>query len=349
MTRRRVPTILLLLAQAAATSADPPASAVGGRIERTHAFVARIDKATDRGVEWLREAQCDDGSFPGFPGYPQAVTALAYCTLRACGVPKSDGCADRAWNVMRRGYKKADLQTYSATLYLMAIAAHGDAVAKPKDDRDVKLNADDAKWASEIAVCLAGGQDADGAWSYGIDQTGKAGGSTYAGVRPSSIFDHSNAQYALLGLKSAARCGVAIDPMIWKRSLSHFLAAQEPTGPDTPRWTATTKKGDTVATVVDHARGWTYERREARRSMDVVYESMTAGGVSSLVICRSELLGTRDCSAKLDAESERAIWDGLAWLGVNWPQGPIRAEPKGKTSADPRKPVDTSDPTLDCY
>jgi hypothetical protein len=45
---------------------------------------------------------------------------------------------------------------------------------------------------------------------------------------------------------------------------------------------------------------------------------MTSGGVSSLVICRSELLGGADYDSKLDRRAEQGIWDGLAWLGANF-------------------------------
>jgi hypothetical protein len=48
---------------------------------------------------------------------------------------------------------------------------------------------------------------------------------------------------------------------------------------------------------------------------------MTAAGVSSVVICRSELMGSKDMNAKLEADSEKSVWDGLAWLGTRW-RGP---------------------------
>jgi hypothetical protein len=57
--------------------------------------------------------------------------------------------------------------------------------------------------------------------------------------------------------------------------------------------------------------------------------SMTAGGVSSIVICRSELMGTHEMTPKLEAESERAAWDGLAWLATKWDPAP----PPGAKSA----------------
>jgi hypothetical protein len=321
MAGRRGAVLLLVLAGVALGGDSPRAG-----IQRDAKFQKGVDAAIDRGVGWLREAQKPDGSYTDFPTFDGATTALAYHTLRVCGVKRDDPAAVRAWDAAKRLYARENLRTYSAAIYLMAIASHGDPVAKATDDRDVHLSAEDAKWAREVAGCLAGAQDDEGCWSYMVATNAKPAGSgagAAAGAKPhgEGSYDHSNTQYALLGLKSAARCGVPIDDGIWKRSLDHFLAAQEKSGPEVPRGTDAgarkpAAKGATRATpLVDHARGWQYDARPDPRG---VYASMTATGVSSIVICRSELLGTRAMTSKLDADSERAVWDGLAWLGTNW-------------------------------
>jgi hypothetical protein len=117
-------------------------------------------------------------------------------------------------------------------------------------------------------------------------------------------------------MKAAARCGVAMDPSLWTRSLDHFLATQEKDGPTTARAPADpADKGVTAAaSVTDRARGWGYGHAGA-------YASMTAAGVSSVVICRSELMGTAAMNATLESASEKSTWDGLAWLGTRW-EGP---------------------------
>jgi len=316
--------VLLLVLAGVALGGDPPRAG----IPRTAKFQQGVDAAIDRGVGWLREAQRADGAWPDFPGFPGATTALAYHTLRVCGVKRDDPAAVRAWDAAKRLYAREKLQTYSAAIYLMAIASHGDPVSTPTDDRDVHLKPDDAKWAREIAGCLAAAQDDEGGWSYSVATDAEPSGSgagAAAGARRrgrNGAFDHSNTQYALLGLKCAARCGVPIDPDIWKRSLDHFIDAQEKEGPAVPRGrdAGARKPAARGATrdsaLLDHARGWGY--CESVGALDSAYPSMTAGGVSSVVICRSELLGTRAMTAKLDAESERAVWDGLAWLATSW-------------------------------
>ena len=322
--------VLLLLIAGVALGGDPPR----GAIPRTAKFQSGVDAAIDRGVGWLRKAQKADGSFADYPGYEGATSAFAYHTLRVCGADRDDPAAKRAWDAARKAYAKESLQTYSAAIYLMAIASHGEPVAKATDDRDVRLSSEDAKWAREIAGCLAGAQDLRGVWSYDVATYARPSGSgagsvAHPGGGSSGPYDHSNTQYALLGLKAAARCGVPIDPSVWSRSLEHFLAEQEKSGPAVPRGSdpsvrkSETKGATRDAKLVDHARGWDYGwDAGSHRSVSA---SMTAAGVSSVVICRSELLGTRAMTTKLDAESERAVWDGLAWLGTQWSPRPTPA------------------------
>src|SRR5262245_3486791 len=322
--------VLLLLAAGVALAGDSPRPPV----PRDAEFQAGVDAAIERGLGWLREAQKADGSFADFPQFDGATTALAYHTLRVCGVAGDDKAVVRAWDAAKKKYSSDKLRTYSAAIYLMAIASHGDPVAKATDDRDVRLKPGDAKWAREIADHLVAVQDETGAWGYNVVLTGPASqalGSAAVRMLQDGPDDNSNTQYALLGLKAAARCGVPIDSAIWKRSLSHFLTTQETKGPDVARGAgpvaleAPSKGVTRDAPLTDRARGWGY----ADSNPGTPYAAMTAGGVSSVVICRSELLGTRMMTAKLDAESERSAWDGLAWLGANWNPGMPRVPAGG--------------------
>jgi hypothetical protein len=43
--------------------------------------------------------------------------------------------------------------------------------------------------------------------------------------------------------------------------------------------------------------------------------------VSSVVICRSELMSGKEMPPQIEADSEKSVWDGLAWLGTRW-RGP---------------------------
>jgi hypothetical protein len=189
------------------------------------------------------------------------------------------------------------------------------------------------------------------------------GGFSYeSNARPSGSHDHSCSQFAILGLKAASRLGVKVPEETWVRALRHFLAAQEPKGPMVPRVDAPDagdpgprKPGAEVVTVgapreKDEARGWKYmcpnslaaPKKGGPGGLGDLAEkatgAMTAGGVSSLVICRSELDGVPALAPALRRLTEKGIRDGLAWLslhfedaGVDLPQGLPPDVPKGAT------------------
>src|SRR5262247_842857 len=120
---------------ATADAAPPPAT-----IERTPEFVERVNAAIDRGVAWLKKTQSAKGTWPDYPLFEGATTALAYHTLRVSGVPKDDAVAKAAWSAMKREYRQPSLTTYGAACYLMAIAEHGERVTDAPDERDVRLD-----------------------------------------------------------------------------------------------------------------------------------------------------------------------------------------------------------------
>jgi hypothetical protein len=309
--KRRRGAVLVLCAASAALSADGPPPSPDA-IERKPEFVQRVGEAIDRGVAWLKKTQAPDGSFADFPTFPGAVTALAYHTMRVCGVPRDDRAASRAWTSLRRAYKPKELQAYTAALDLMAVAEHGDQFGRENGDRVVRLTRADLAWAGELTRALVAGQDARGVWDYHVGC-----GAQVFDFGP-GYYDHSNMQYALLGLKAAARCGVPIDASVWKKALTHFLDAQENAGPDAPRGMGKpADKSRTMSVPVDRARGWGYQScgSPIDRGGGVAETAMTAAGISSIVICRSELIEAEDLSPTLDADSERAAWDGVAWIG----------------------------------
>jgi len=322
---------LVVLLVASAANASPERDE---RVPRSPEFVRRVGAAIDRGVAWLRSVRRPEGAYPDYPDHAGATTAFAYHAMRACGVPRDDVEAEAAWNALRRACRQGGLPTYEAVLCLMALSSHGDPIANAGAERDVRLSGDDAAWAAELASRLARGQDAEGRWSYGKDARGRTSDQDRgAAATPNGAkYDHSNTQYALLGLKCAARCGVAVPAATWSRSLAYFLAQQEKTGPAAAR-------SDGAAKPEDRARGWGYMGQEDESPWRNPTPAMTAGGVAALVVCRSELLVARALPSKLDLESRQAVFDGLAWLGRTWsPSGPPRlggAAPRAPSKAPP--------------
>jgi hypothetical protein len=303
--------VLGWLAAAAIVAAPGPAPAGGDafRIERKPEFVEKVNAAIDRGVGWLRGAQEPGGPYKDYGPYTDAMTALAYYTLRVCGVPRDDPAAVKAFDAMRQAYdaakRRGELKTYTVGLLCMALAEHGDPVAPSERDRDrdpqSKLDVDDTVWMKELVKLLEDWQTPGGRWSYPMPGGGNA----------RDVYDNSNTQYALLGLKAASRAGVRARTSTWMKSLRHFLEAQEDDGPQVLRFEPG-EKGRTSARAMDRARGWGYVANAP------AYGSMTAGGVGSVVICRSELLGCHDYPPGLDAKAEQSARDGLAWLGAHF-------------------------------
>ncbi len=267
-------------------------------------------------------------------------------------------------DALRRRGAGDGISTYFVACCLLALdARHNRGVtalgkgAPPRSQRaTVPVGATDSAWAAELVAWLVDAQDdgrtprnarpldgwrrpqpkdsdATATTPSSTPTLAEGGGFGYDRSDISwSYHDHSNSQFALLGLKSGARLGVAIDDAVWLRSLRHFIAAQAKEGPEVPRVDArgaasASRATSDAAGPTDHARGWAYScagsRFDPARNLgarpDVAEwgPSMTAGGVSSLVICRSELDGARVFDAGTAALTETAIRDGLAWLALD--------------------------------
>ncbi len=293
-----------ILAVGSLPVAPRDAAAEVGRIERTPEFIQQVNASIDRGVAFLRKAQLREGGWPAYPGYGPATTAFAYHTMRACGVPATDPALERGYAALRdewNGYPPPLRQTYTIALVMMAVAEHGRRQPTPDGERTTALEPADEAWMREMVATLERRQAQDGTWGY-------LGASSRA-----DRTDNSNTQYALLGLKAAARCGVAIRSATWRDALQHFVSSQETQGPAAfagPEMTS--RKGSTGSRPTDASRGWGYTEGGA------AYGSMTAGAVGSVVICRSELVGTSGMPAGLDSRAEKSIRDGLAWLGMHF-------------------------------
>ena len=301
-----------LLAAAAAhggAAEEPPPPPTPAPATATE-FQERVDGAIERGVAWLRERQQRDGGWDVRPIRAFHVpadgsvgpTALALYTLRSCGVAREDPAVARGFQRLREIYllrkrqRHGGLDTYGVSLALLALEAHHSSRA-PESRR---IPDEDLSWIRELASWLVQAQRKDGAFSYWSPAQGPG-------------FDFSNGQFAILALKAARRCGVDLPRGLWKRAVERLLDGQEKSGPYLERFEPPTpgKDGTTrPAPAKDKARGWGYATGLPATG------SMTAGGVSSLVICRSELLGGADWSASEDGKVEQAIRDGLAWLGA---------------------------------
>jgi len=336
--------VLVLFLAVSALAGDAPAQ----RAERGPDFGRRVHEAIRRGIAWLRTQQSADGSFrgpgSGRPGgwgsknwswnwgwgwggwgstenYGNAVSV--YVTLRTCGVPSDDPSAKGAWDALHRAARDRDeterraryrIGTGVVAMTLLAIESHGDCAESAEDRSEVHLSPADAAWAAELVALLAAGQHEDGGWSRGIDEKEEG--------RPDFLRTpdlHSCTHFALLGLDAAARCGIAVDPAVWRRALDHLVSVQELGGPTVRREVSRDPASARTPkpAPLDRARGWGWGHGSSDATKVRVWT--TACGVASVAICRRRLAGRTEMTKKLDTDSERSMWDGLAWLGRNWP------------------------------
>lgn len=296
-----------------------------------------IDACLEKGVAWLKAQQGKDGSFPGFtldesskayagggggPLYMEepGVTSLCLLALLKGGVPVKDPAIQRGFDWLQGTLKRlpqgmgTPFSTYDVATALMAIEARhagelkGSRSRKKAASLRVKLADWEREWAVALVNLLLEWQHAGGGWRYGSLLGGGEPPLDAAGGKP-GFADISATQYALMGLKTATRCGIRVEPAVFVKAAEFLMESQEKEGPERDRVNGKGKA---------RARGWSY-----LPSADNPYHarptgSITAAGLVGLLVCRAEILADRKMKAKekdpLVGRIEGAIHDGLAWL-----------------------------------
>lgn len=135
-------------------------------------------------------------------------------------------------------------------------------------------DAESKKALQKVADVIAAAQLPTGSWGYTVS-------------KPDAHDNTSTAQYALLGLQAAANRGCKVPESAFENAARYFVGAQE--------------KGADAA-------GWGYH--DSRNT----HGSVTAIGIASLVICRSNLPADHAARKSMDD----AIRKGIGWLGKNF-------------------------------
>jgi hypothetical protein len=226
---------------------------------------ADVRRAVRRGVDAIYAAQKPDGSW-GEPQLPGGITSLAAFTLLTAGERADDPRVRGALEIIR---KLPNQHTYVASLKILALGA-----------------ADPRKYRREISAAvdwLVAAQQVGGLWNY-----------TEVGTR----FDHSNTQFALLGLYAAATNGFSVPFNAWQKAQTALLRTQNPDG------------------------GWSYQVE------DRSYGSMTAAGVADLLILNRTFAPNRERGFRDGAASgcgkhktARPLQRGLEWLERHFQAG----------------------------
>jgi hypothetical protein len=293
-----------------------PASAQGWKPKKSKIPDADIDRAIEKGIDWLKS----NGGSGG--GGPHGVTGeeLVFYTLYHGGLPKNDPVFQ---SYLKRIVDKDPSKTYSVSVAAMCLSS---------------LDKVGYQWKLEqYAQFLCDNQCANGQWSYGEpiriekknitltpspeppaqvasgpggqmikpaanDKTplygtevragaakGKGGGTQVlqkVKVRqqrkgPESG-DNSNSQYASLGMRACGEAGIDIDPQVLRKALEWWEQQQCSDG------------------------GWSYGGKDAPGS----WGSMTVGGTGALCIY-NWLLGKK-------WQGDSKVQKSLQWVADNW-------------------------------
>ena len=290
-------------------------------------FRLAVAEAIERGLFHLREQQAPEGHW-GPPDDPHGVghTALPLLALLKAGVPADDEAVVRARASIRR---REVTSVYSAGCWLMALhalyAPHLDTQdTDVGSDREARVRAEairealtpeDRRAIETTRDFLLEAQNARGLWHYGLPE-----------AAASRSFDLSNTQYALLGLRAVADCGLEVPGSAWRAALQGLIGIQDPEGEAVRLDLRETRDGYVfVGSERAAARPFRYKdgrahgpKGENTVPTEVASGSMTTAGVACVAICMEGLWRSRRFSGKERREANHAIRDGLAWMQVNF-------------------------------
>ena len=281
---------------------------------------AAIDKAIDTGVEWLKGEQSANGAFGGVNSkgtlhYEMGTTAIAALALLAGGVARGEPAVDRAYQYLVEKDKVhgsgGGRATYDAGLLLMYVTAYWRGEESEQAGRGRRpgrgeknpcnLPAEAQRRIQDVASFLIRvRKPATSTWGY-----------------PAHRDDHSNTQYAFLGLRAARDCGAKVPAQVFVQSAKTLIERQEPEGPKVPRIVVSTDPNQSDYVVgYDRARGWSYLQQPFMAT-----GSMTTSGIAVLAICHDALTNPKRAGlydSKLERQLTTSVADGFAWLDKNW-------------------------------
>jgi hypothetical protein len=374
MTPHSLPIVAVLALAAGAQGVKPnPVKPAFEQIpvERDASLVAKINESITRGEAWLVNVQGKSGSFQSEErgarlGYTElALYALASGALsfpdvepKAPAAPKGvkpvkpDPAEEHARalrEAIERGLafvkENPFRETYALSLVLLTLDAH--TTPKWERERYAKLT-EPERLRYRFPRRLT---DAERLWiEQSADEllTHRFKGLFSYSKNPGSG-DVSNTQFALLGLRAAARCGYEVPPRMWLEALEYFVKYQDKEGPpgEFPvlRSQPTPGKPLEIVSVKAQERCWGYSFRDGGgfdpkkgkrpKPKDVPIAGFSAGasgthaaiGIASIILARDELARSLDrkpdanlstAQRLMEPDLDRAVRDGIAWLVGHW-------------------------------
>jgi len=239
-----------------------------------------------RGQEFLISRQLANGSWDSsYNGSdPLGPTALSIQALVNSGLPPEHRSVRAGLEFIRRS--EIPTRTYELATCIMALAAAG----QPADVGRIGTMAARLE-ATQLKISDGKDGKGRGAWGYG-----DRGGPTWS-------WDHSNSQFAILGLREAAYAGIPVDEDVWRRAQDHWMQTAGGTG---------------IAPAPGARIAWNYGPSQQFTG------SMTAAGIASLTITSSFVRnldgetadGDIDCCGRdtIDEAVRSTIDGGNRWL-----------------------------------
>ncbi|MCB9935702.1 MAG: hypothetical protein H6840_08425 [Planctomycetes bacterium] len=280
---------------------------------------ADIERAIKKGCDYLLSVQAKDGGFTAPDGYggmgvPGAAGALLALMHGQCSRDSEE--IKRGMEYLTR--ETIGAGTYRDALVLMTFQKYYEpeqlaAGIMTADSPEAFRAAQQAVWKQidkahrkliqDLADNLDGAQNAHG-WGYGPPQPGSGAGN-YA--------DNSCSQFGVLGMKAASLLGAKLKPDCFKCEAQRLIKTFQEDGPFEDlawRWLCAPEgdKPPREMTGKAHPGGWSY-MGNSEPSM-----SMTAGGVSSLAICRDELKVRGVLDDSLERKIEITVMAATHWL-----------------------------------
>ncbi len=239
----------------------------------------RIDEAIAKGVKYIWDQQKSDGRWEqfdqdvgingrlvkGYFKYPAGNSTIAAYALLESGVSPQHERMTKALNWLGR---QSITKTYSLALRASAWqAANRTTNGKYKEQL--------AKDAKTLINSTENG-------AYGYESRGE--------VDKKELTDHSNSQYAVLGVWAAQRDGLEVPVKYWEVVMDYWARKQKADG------------------------GWGYGRGGPGHP-DTPRASMTAAGIATMFVCKDNLAGSRYAACRGQKEEDtKSIKVGLEWF-----------------------------------
>lgn len=290
-------------------------------------FRQAIAEAIERGVAHLRKLQAKEGHW-GDPADAHAVghTALSLLALLKAGVPPDDESVLRGRAAIA---KMQHTSVYSMGCHMLALHAlhapyldgHDTDVGGDRSTRSApeaigkRLSEADREALEKGLAYLLEAQNARGLWYYHVPE-----------AATSRAFDLSNTQYAILGLRAIADCGLDVPTDAWRRALQGLIEIQDAAGDEVRLQRREVRDGYVfLGSEKAQARPFRYKDDRADGPLGektvptaAASGSMTTAGVACVAICMEGLWRSRRFSGKDRKRGQAAIRDGLAWLQENF-------------------------------